>query len=170
MTDFSFELHIAPPRTTAQQKGERAILDAEGRPFILHFRKKEVVRIEKAYENALRPHAPPAPLLGPVAVTFGYYFAATKDGAAAMRRAGVCLRRKTSKPDVDNIGKNLLDCMVRTGFFPDDSAVALIHAEKFEVTTRPRILVRVRQLAEYPGDLFAAPLAPADSGEAIEPA
>ena len=33
--------------------------------------------------------------------------------------------------------------------------MALIHAEKFEVTGRPRISVRVRQLAEYPGGLFA---------------
>ncbi len=131
------------------------MVGADGKPFVLHFRRPEIVRFEARYLAALRPFAPAVPLSGPVGVTFGYYFQATKEGAADMRRHGVAMRRKTSKPDVDNIGKNLLDCMTRAGFFTDDSAVALIHAEKFEVTGRPRISVRVRQLTEYPGGLFA---------------
>ena len=139
---------------TAQQKGERIETDADGRAFVRHFRRPEIVRIEARYLAALRPHAPPAPLPGPVGVTFGYYFPATQEAAAAMRRAGVAMRRKVTKPDVDNIGKNLLDCMTRAGFFEDDAAVALIHAEKFEVTGRPRISVRVRELAEFPGGLL----------------
>lgn len=168
MLDLAFELDLAPPRMTAQQKGERAVVDADGRAFVLHFRKREIVRIERAYLAALRPHAPREPLRGPVGVSFGYYYPATKEAAAAMKRAGVAMRRKVTKPDVDNIGKNLLDCMTRAGFFADDSAVALIHAEKFEVTGRPRIAVRVRSLAEFPGELFAA--LPADEADALEPA
>ena len=170
MIDFAFVLDLAPPRMTAQQKGERAVIGADGRPFVLHFKRAEIVRIEARYLAALRPFAPASPLRGPVAVTFGYYFPATKEAAADMRRHGVAMRRKTSKPDVDNIGKNLLDCMTRAGFFADDSAVALIHAEKFEVTGRPRVSVRVRELAEYPGGLFADAANDAGAGEAVEPA
>ncbi len=169
MTDFSFVLDLAPPRMTAQQKGERAVVGADGKPFVLHFRRPEIVRIEARYLAALRPFAPAVPLSGPVGVTFGYYFPATQEGAADMRRHGVAMRRKTSKPDVDNIGKNLLDCMTRAGFFTDDSAVALIHAEKFEVTGRPRISVRVRQLPEYPGGLFAPVEVGPNAGEVVEP-
>ena len=44
--------------------------------------------------------------------------------------------------------------MTRAGFFADDCAVALIHAEKFEVLSFPRISVRVRELAEYPAGLL----------------
>lgn len=163
MTDISFVLDLPPPTHTAQQKGERAIVAADGRAFVLHYRKREVANIERAYSVLLRPHAPRVPLSGPVAVSFGYYYPATKEGAVAMKRAGVALRRKVTKPDVDNIGKNLLDCMTRAGFFADDSAVALLHAEKFETVGRPRITVRVRELAPYPGELFP------DEREAIEP-
>ena len=60
--------------------------------------------------------------------------------------------------------------LTKAGFFADDSAVALIHAEKFEVTGRPRVSVRVRELAEYPGGLFADAANDADAGEAVEPA
>lgn len=154
MLDRTFILPIAPPSMTAQQKGERIDFDEDGKPFILHFRRPELVRIEERYETALRGFAPPSPLPGPVGVTFGYYFAATHEGRAEMRRAGVAMRRKTTRPDVDNIGKNLLDCMTRAGFFADDCAVALIHAEKFEVLSFPRISVRVRELAEYPAGLL----------------
>lgn len=169
MTDSTFRLDIAPPRMTAQQKGERAVVDADGRAFVLHYRKREIVRIEQAYLAALRPHAPREPLRGPVGVSFGYYYPATKEAATAMRRAGVAMMRMTSKPDVDNIGKNLLDCMTRAGFFADDAAVALIHAEKLLVTGRPHITIRVRELEPFPGGLFAA-LSPADAQDAIEPA
>ena len=167
MFDFTFELDLAPPTKTAQQKGERAVVDAEGRAFVLHFRKREIVRIERAYCLLLKRHAPPAPLAGPVGVSFAYYYPATKEAAADMKRAGVAMRRKVTKPDVDNIGKNLLDCMTRTGFFADDCAVALIHAEKFEVTGRPRIAVRVRELAPYPGELFEPK--DAEDGEGVTP-
>jgi len=167
MIDFAFDLDLAPPRATSQQKGVRAMLDAEGRPFVQHFKRAELVRIEARYLAALRPHAPRAPLHGPVGVTFGYYFPATQEAASSMRRAGVAMRRKVTKPDVDNIGKNLMDCMTRAGFFADDAEVALVHAEKFEVLGRPRISIRVRQLAEFPAGLFAEPSPP--DPEAVEP-
>lgn len=169
MTDLSFVLDLAPPKHTAQQKGARVATGADGRAFVLHYKRAEIVRIERDYCAALRPHAPRVPLSGPVAVSFGFYFGATKDGAARMRRAGVALRRKQTKPDADNICKSLIDCMTRTGFFADDCAVALLHAEKFETVGPPRISVRVRGLAEYPGELFAAD-GRADERDAIEPA
>lgn len=168
MIDFAFELDLAPPKHTAQQKGERAVVGVDGRAFVLHYKRAEIVRIERDYCAALRPHAPRVPLVGPVAVCFGFYFGATKDGAARMRHAGVALRRKQTKPDTDNICKSLLDCMTRTGFFADDCAVALLHAEKLETVGHPRISIRVRELAEYPGELFTA--LPPDERDAIEPA
>ncbi len=154
MLDKSFVLPFAPPSATAQMKGEKIDFDADGKPFIRHFRRPEIVRIEERYETALRGFAPPVPLPGPVGVSFGYYCPAPHDARAAMRRAGVVMRRKVTKPDVDNIGKNLLDCMTRAGFFADDSAVAVIHAEKFEVLAFPRISVRVRELSQYPAGLL----------------
>lgn len=154
MIDRTFVLPFSPPSMTAQQKGERIDFDADGKPFIRHFRLPEIVRIEDRYETALKGFAPPSPLPGPVGVSFGYFFPATHDGRAEMRRAGVAMRRKVTRPDVDNIGKNLLDCMTRAGFFADDCAVALIHAEKFEVLAFPRITVRIRELPLYPAGLL----------------
>lgn len=154
MIDFAFELDLAPPTKTAQQKGERAVIGEDGKPFVIHYKRAEIKRIEAAFCEALRPHAPPAPLAGPLGVSFALYFPATKDGAAKMKRAGVAVRRKVTKPDLDNSLKSALDCMTRERFWPDDSAVALLHAEKFETVGKPRVAVRVRELAPYPGELF----------------
>lgn len=166
--DLAFELDLAPPTHTAQQKGVRAVVGADGRAFAVHFTRPEIRRIERAYSVALRPHAPREPLRGPVAVSFGFYYAAPQTGRAAMKRAGVAMRRKVTKPDVDNVSKSAVDALTKAGFFADDCAVALLHVEKYETTGRPRIAVRVRELAEYPGELFTA--LPPDERDAIEPA
>lgn len=154
MIDFAFELDLAPPTKTAQQKGERAVIGEDGKPFVIHYKRAEIKRIEAALCEALRPHAPPAPLAGPLGVSFALYFPATQQNAARMKRAGVALVRRQTKPDLDNSLKSALDCMTRERFWSDDSAVALLHAEKFETVGKPRIAVRVRELAPYPGELF----------------
>jgi Holliday junction resolvase RusA-like endonuclease len=166
--DLSFELPLSPPSHTAQQTGERAVVGADGRAFVIHYRKRENVRIEREYLEALRPHVPRVPLRGPVALAVGFYYTVTQTGRATMKRAGVALRRKTSKPDADNVSKALVDAMTKAGFWEDDAAVAMLHVEKYETAGRPRIAVRVRELAQFPGELF--PSFPADEAEALEPA
>ena len=98
MIDFAFELDLAPPTKTAQMKGARVAVDADGKCFVAHYKLAAIKKIEAAFCEALRPHAPPVPLAGPLGVSFALYFPATKDGAAKMKRAGVAVRRKVTKP------------------------------------------------------------------------
>lgn len=38
---------------------------------------------------------------------------------------------KTTKPDLDNLNKMLLDCMQKAELFPDDKQVTILHSEKY---------------------------------------
>lgn len=154
MRDLSFVLPIEPPRHTAQQTGLRAVIGEDGKPFIIHYKRAENKRIEREYCDALRPHAPPAPLAPPVAVSLAFYYPATQQNAARMKRAGVALVRRQTKPDLDNVAKSLVDALMRCGFVIDDSNVTQLFIQKFETIGAPRIAVRLREVGPFPGELF----------------
>ena len=145
MTDLAFVLPIEPPRHTAQQTGLRAVIGEDGKPFIIHYKRAENKRIERNYCDALRPFAPPAPLAPPVAVSLSFYYPATQQNAARMKRAGVALVRRQARPDLDNAAKALQDALMH---------VAQLFIQKFETIGAPRIAVRVREVEPFPGELF----------------
>ena len=154
MRDLAFVLPIEPPHHTAQQTGLRAVIGEDGKPFIIHYKKAELKRVEREYCDALRPYAPPAPLSPPVAVSLAFYYPSTQQNAARMKRAGVALVRRQTKPDLDNASKSALDALTRCGFVIDDSHIAQLFIQKFETIGTPRIAVRVRELGPFPGELF----------------
>ncbi len=105
-----FTLDIAPPRTTAQQKGERLIWTAGGWR-ILHYEKDSVKRVREMYNKHLEPHKPEKPIEGPVELKIVW------------RCKGQKSKWKTTRPDLDNMEKLLLDCMTQCGFWLDDAQV-----------------------------------------------
>lgn len=109
---MKFTLEIAPPRTTAQQKGERIIWTAKGYQ-IMHYEKATVKHVRDVYTEALKPHAPEAPIEGPVEIKIIWRYKAKK------------AEWKVTRPDLDNMEKLLLDCMTQVGFWKDDSQVCM---------------------------------------------
>ncbi len=130
-----------PPKATAQQKGAYVV---GGK---VRFFKKAKVRIAEDFlAFLLRPHVPEAPFTGPVALEARWTFPYRKSERKATVRAGLEVPH-TSRPDLDNLEKNLLDVMTRLRFWEDDSQVADKRTSKCW-GPRPGIWVRVRPASE----------------------
>ena len=100
-----------PSTRTAQQKGETVI---NGRTH--HYEKKEVRLVKQELLRRLKPYAPDVPVDGPICLQV--------DWAFELKR----LRHnewKTTRPDLDNLEKGLLDVMTEAGFWKDDAQVVI---------------------------------------------
>lgn len=134
MNEFYFYLIGDPPRGTAQQKGERVIA---GR-YIQHYDKDKIKSAKARYIYELKQFAPSVPWNCPVEVEIKFYFekkSVKKDV------------RKLTRPDLDNSEKLLLDCMVKAGFFSDDSIICRKITEKwYTPSNMGRIYIRVKEI------------------------
>lgn len=87
--------------------------------------------------------APPEPLSGPVRVWVDSFlpipksWSKTKTEAAALGEV-----RPTSRPDLDNLVKLVVDAMTRAGYWRDDSQIVEMGARKF-YSHKPRTTARV---------------------------
>lgn len=86
---------------------------------------------DRELEALLRPYAPTSPADGPVGLelTFGIRIPAS----TSKRMRAAMLAQKTPharKPDLDNLCKELLDCMTRLHFWHDDGQVFSVRMEK----------------------------------------
>ena len=112
-----------------------AHVSADGRPGI--HKKAELLRAEGAWESHLGRHAPEHPFAGPVAVSL----AICRPTEGRRAQGEPC----TSKPDIDNWEKTILDVMAHAGYFLDDAQVVDLHACK--MWSDPQgIWVRVEEL------------------------
>lgn len=110
------------PSATAQEKGCRIV---KGK--IVHYEKDKVREVRQLYQSYLCHHIPEKPIDGAVgvAVTFVYHTTNTK------RLMGCGYVYKSTKPDVDNLAKLLLDVMTECGYWQDDGQVANLNLSKF---------------------------------------
>lgn len=131
-----FTIKCIPPRITSQQK--RAARTPMGIRF---FKSKEQATAESDLISLLRPHTPAAPLTGPLAVRIEIRWPFRKSERAAVVRAGLDVPH-TSKPDLDNAVKALLDCMTRLAFWSDDSQVAALTITK-HWSAAPGIAIKI---------------------------
>lgn len=115
---IAFKLPITPPNSTFQ--GRRWTKTGHT------YKAKEQVEAEHTYEALLAPHAPPAPLQGPLTVRVVFVRPYVK--SVHLRNKSEMGRQdfvpSTAKPDCGNAMKALLDCMERMRFFEDDKQVA----------------------------------------------
>lgn len=106
-----------PPTVTAQQKG---VMVRNGRPFF--FTKKKVQDAKDRLTAELRRHKPRHPIDWPVLVHIKFVFKPTK--ARPFERVhGV-------RPDIDNLAKGVLDCLVPAGWITDDALIDQLIATK----------------------------------------
>lgn len=104
------------PKGTAQGKrydGRRGI----------YFKSKTLLETESLYRTKLLPHKPKTPSGSPIRLFIVLYF----DKKSPKKLWG---RYKTTRPDVDNFCKALIDQMTHVGYWEDDSQVADLHIIK----------------------------------------
>ena len=117
------------PTVTAQQKGERVL---GGK--IVHFDKKPVKEAKQLFSELLTPHIPKEPYEKgiPLFLKITFYYpwkGRVKDPST---------RFKTTKPDVDNSAKILIDCMTKLNFWWDDCQISSYRIDKIEVNKNYR--------------------------------
>ena len=118
---MEIRLDCIPPTATAQQKGAFV---CGGR--VRFYVKKKVRQSENFLAALLSMHVPDVPFSGPVSLTARWEFPWRKSERRGTVKAGVPIPH-TSRPDLDNLEKNLLDVLTRLNFWTDDSLVV----EKF---------------------------------------
>ena len=86
---------------------------------------------ERTLEALLAPYAPKSPLQGPLVLEFVAALPVGKSDSKKLREAKLTgLVAPEKKPDLDNILKNLMDCMTRLQFWTDDVQVVCLRCEK----------------------------------------
>lgn len=86
---------------------------------------------ERTLEALLAPYAPKAPLQGPLVLEFVAALPVGKSDSKKLREAKLTgLVAPEKKPDLDNMLKNLMDCMTRLQFWTDDVQVVSLRCEK----------------------------------------
>ena len=133
---MQFFIPMRPPTVTHNAKQLHTFMRG-GRPCAVLHDSPELKDARAKLHAHLAPHAPAAPLGGPVRLVVKWLFPAEgrhPDGAW-----------KTSRPDTDNLDKALKDEMTRLHFWQDDAQVASEISEKFWANT-PGIFIRVEAL------------------------
>lgn len=86
---------------------------------------------ERTLEALLAPYAPKTPLAGPLVLEFVAALPVGKSDSKKLREAKLTgMVAPEKKPDLDNILKNLMDCMTRLQFWTDDVQVVCLRCEK----------------------------------------
>lgn len=102
---------------------------------------------EQTLHALLLPHIPREPLWGSLELAFRAIFPIPMSASKREREemlAGAI--GHTTKPDLDNLTKQLKDCMTRMRFWGDDKQVVRCICSK-EYGSEPRWIVTVRQIA-----------------------
>lgn len=118
MNSIDFRLNIVPPTATAQQKG---VFVRNGRAQF--FKKKKVRVAENFLAAMISPYAPVEPFHGAVELRAAWVFPYRKTEPKRRTAAGQHLPH-TTRPDLDNLEKSLLDILTGLRFWEDDSQVA----------------------------------------------
>ena len=130
MSRLFIHLDCVPPTATAQQKGERIITPKGKKPFVGHYKKAELVKAENLFCGLLKPFIPQTPITGPVQLECQWIFPWRKSELKRVIRTYTQVP-KTTKPDVDNSNKLLIDCLTQTGIIKDDSIIYDLHPTKW---------------------------------------
>lgn len=123
MKPITVRLSFTPPRTTAQQKGERIV----GR-HILHYKKRGVKEAERVFLALLAPCRPPLPYDGPLGLDVVVEWPWRSSETAKRRALGKAWH--DTKPDLSNWIKIFEDCLVTSGYLVNDSRISRLRVSK----------------------------------------
>ena len=136
---MSFTISIPP---TAQRRARACVI----RGHASVYKSKEQKDNETDLRDELKKYAPETPFKGALRleVTCGMPIPASKPSWWREAANNMVLYH-ISKPDVDNLLKNLCDCLESEKFFKNDSQIASVHVTKIYTTT-PCWHVTLREL------------------------
>lgn len=130
-----------PPTTTAQQKGAFV---CNGK--VRFFTKAKVKQAEQTWWHILEPARKQltAPLEGAVSVEIVLIYPHKK---STPKKDLWRILPISTRPDVDNLVKSLLDTMTHMAFWKDDSQITILHIEKWR-GPEPKLELTIQKLEE----------------------
>lgn len=122
-------LNINPPTTTAQSAA-RIFKSRDGRLFIGKNRQKgRFAREWNTLEHLLAIRTPTQPFVGALSISVRLVYPWRSGESKKTRSLGMI--PKSTKPDLDNLAKYLLDLMQKNGYYSNDSQVCELKLTKF---------------------------------------
>lgn len=137
----SFVLPIIP---TAQARARHSSSGGFSRTY----KAKSQVENEDTIKTFLLPHVPEKPMTGAVSLYFIAYMPIPKSASKKWKETAKTENVfHTKKPDLDNLAKNLKDCMTHMRFWCDDKQVSYMKCSKV-YSENPRWEVEYRECKE----------------------
>lgn len=96
--------------------------------FMRSYQPAKVVRNSEALTLLALQHKPPAPMRGALRVDVTYEFPWRAGDSQKKRRNGPAW--KDTKPDLDNLTKQVLDVLQSAGFYQNDAQIAVLKVSK----------------------------------------
>jgi len=127
MKEIKMFVKIEPTKTT-HQSSLRILKGRNGRMFVGKMSSSPHKRWVAQFEKLIQAAAPANPVDEPVQCEMRFYFSHLKSTKKSLLD---CTSYKTTRPDLDNLEKSILDSLVRCGFIKDDSLVCEKHSSKY---------------------------------------
>lgn len=127
---IEFFMPMNPPTATAQEKG---INRQTGQVYM----KSEARAARGILMAHLAEFRPKEPIKGPLQLEVLWCYKNTEKPDGAWHQ---------SKPDLDNLEKDFLDCLTKMGFIPDDKHISRKITEKRWTNRVPGIYVKIQEL------------------------
>jgi Holliday junction resolvase RusA-like endonuclease len=131
------EIPIEPP-TSTHQANLRVLRSKTGQYFVGKMKNNKVSKWIDQLRPFLVKGKPPQPAEGAVRVSIKLYYTCPKYLLPKINKCKELV--KTTKPDVDNVVKVILDEMTKTGYWLDDSQIWSITIEKYWTAT-PKVCI-----------------------------
>ena len=129
---MEFTLHLPPPPT--HQAALRILKTRDGRQFIGKMAKSSAKKWSQAATLLLKAEMNKQgyqTIDGVCRVGINFYYPHTKDSKRAADREKLQFIEKATRPDLDNLAKGVLDCMVDAGVLKDDGQISRLTLSKY---------------------------------------
>ncbi len=115
--EFTIPYIVAPKNADRS----RVVQGGNGKAWAHHYQPKKVTDNAKTLAALCAEYRPESPMLGPIRLTLAFWYPWRKTEPLKNRKAPVA---KDTKPDLDNLEKQITDVLERSGFFANDSQIA----------------------------------------------
>lgn len=112
------ELDIIPPKSTGQSGKRLGII----KNHAMMFKTKEAKEVEQMYWALLYEKRPPIPYSGALKINYYFFFPYNSSVKRSIAKKGLIVPKLT-KPDYDNIPKQIQDVLTKCQYWTDDSII-----------------------------------------------
>jgi len=148
--DFFIPYIVAPKQT----KNNRIVKRGDGSSYVGRFTPKAVKENEAALSALLAPYLPEWPLEGPLRAQYTFIYGWLKKHRKKDRERGWL--PKDTRPDCDNLAKQINDVMEKMGFFGNDAAIWHMTTAKLFMA-RPGVKIVVAEATDCIEGMEALP-------------